>query len=300
VRLLTYIPGKLFAVTRPHTAELLHSLGSMMGRMDRALQGFTHPAAQRSLKWDLQQAMWIRDYLQYISQPARRAMVERFYAQFEMDVLPILPTLRSSIIHNDANDYNILVSETNGITSSQVAGVIDYGDMVQTCTAGELAIAAAYAMLGKADPLAAAAAVVAGYHEAFPLTEAELDVLYPLICMRLCVSLVNSAYQQQVEPHNDYLKISEQPAWALLEQLQGIHPRFAYYTFRNACQLPSCPDSNAIVQWLTNNAGNIGRVVEPDLDSIKLVIFALTPAGRGLGTMAEVADCEPFDRHVFI
>ena len=298
-RLLTYIPGKLFAVTRPHTAELLHSLGSMMGRMDRALQGFSHPAAQRSLKWDLQQAMWIRDYLQYISQPARRAMVERFYAQFEIGVLPILPTLRSSIIHNDANDYNILVSETNGITSSQVAGVIDYGDMVQTCTAGELAIAAAYAMLGKADPLAAAAAVVAGYHEAFPLTEAELDVLYPLICMRLCVSVVNSAYQQQVEPRNDYLKISEKPAWALLEQLQGIHPRFAYYTFRSACQLPPCPDSNAIVQWLTNNADNIGRVVEPDLRTNNPVIFDLSTGSRELGTMAEVADLETFDRHVF-
>jgi Ser/Thr protein kinase RdoA (MazF antagonist) len=47
VRLLTYVPGRLFAETKPHTPELLHSLGSFLGRMDRALQNFMHPAAQR-------------------------------------------------------------------------------------------------------------------------------------------------------------------------------------------------------------------------------------------------------------
>ena len=297
VRLLTYIPGRLLAETRPHTPELLHGLGYMMGRVDQALQGFTHAAARRTLKWDLQQATWICDYLQHIAQPAGRAIVERFLSQFETGVLPILPTLRRSIIHNDANDYNILVSEADGM--KQVVSVIDFGDMVQTCTVCELAITAAYAMLGKADPLAAAASVVAGYHEAFPLTEAELTVLYPLICMRLCVSVVNVAYQQQVEPHNDYLRISERPAWALLEQLVDIHPRFAHYTFRSACRLSPCTNTNAIVQWLANNTDKIGRVVEPDLRTNNKVIFDLSTGSRELGTLSEVADLETFNRSIF-
>src|SRR6266699_1907577 len=298
VRLLTYVPGRILAEVKPHSPALLHSLGGMLGRLDRALQDFTHPAAQRTLRWDLRHAVWIRDYLQYITQPERRAIVERFLSQFETQVLPVLPTLPMSIIHGDPNDYNVLVSEADA-GYRQVVSLIDFVDVVHTNTVCDLAVAAAYAMLNKADPLATAANVVAGYHEAFPLTEAELDVLYPLICMRLCVSVVNSAYQQQVEPHNDYLKISEQPAWALLEQLQGIHPRFAYYTFRNACQLPPCPDNSAIIQWLTNNADNLGRVVEPDLRTNNAVIFDLSTGSRELGTMAEVADLETFDRHVF-
>src|SRR5438874_2825611 len=53
VRILTYIPGKVLAETRPHTPELLYSLGSMMGKMDYALRDFTHAAAHRTLKWDL-------------------------------------------------------------------------------------------------------------------------------------------------------------------------------------------------------------------------------------------------------
>ena len=43
--------------------------------------------------------------------------------------------------------------------------------MVYSYTVNEVAIAAAYAMLDKADPLSVAAHVVAGYHAENPLTE---------------------------------------------------------------------------------------------------------------------------------
>jgi 4-aminobutyrate aminotransferase-like enzyme/Ser/Thr protein kinase RdoA (MazF antagonist) len=298
VRLLTYVPGKLLAAARPHTDELLSSLGSVLGKIDRGLSDFAHPAAQRSLKWDLQQALWIREYLQYLAQPERRAFVERFLGQFEAQVLPALPNLRTSIIHNDANDYNVLVSEA-GSEARQVVSIIDFGDMVQTATICELAIAAGYAMLGKADPLAAAARVVSGYHEVFPLTEAELEVLYPLICIRLCVSVVNSAYQRQIEPDNEYLTISEQPAWALLEQLATIHPRLALYTFRHACHLPPCPQTGPIVEWLQQHPEAMGRVVEPDLRSTKSLVLDLSIGSPDIPNLAELSDVERFSQRLF-
>ena len=43
----------------------------------------------------------------------------------------------------------------------RVAGLIDFGDMVDSATVTDLAIAAAYAMTGKHDPLGAASHVVA-------------------------------------------------------------------------------------------------------------------------------------------
>ena len=299
VRLLNYIPGKLFAKVKPHTPALLHSLGDLLGRMDRALQDFTHPAAHRILKWDLQRAGWIRDYLQCIEQPARRAIVEGFLDRFEMEVLPVLPELRTSSIHGDANDYNILVSEPVAGKPMQVVSVIDYGDMVHTYTVCELAIAVAYAMLGKADPLAAAAQVVAGYHQAFPLSEQELAALYPLICARLCITVVNSAYQRQADPHNGYLTISEQPAWELLEQLVDVHPRLAHYTFRHACDLSPCPQTGAIVRWLESNPDMLGRVVEPDLRAANKVIFDLSIGSRELGNLEDLSNVEWFTQHLF-
>jgi 4-aminobutyrate aminotransferase-like enzyme/Ser/Thr protein kinase RdoA (MazF antagonist) len=297
-RLLTYVPGALFAEVKPHTPHLLRSLGSILGRLDAGLSDFAHPAARRFLKWDLQHALWIREYLQHVTQPERRASIEQFLALFEAQAMPLFPALRTSIIHNDANDYNILV---NGVSAQprEVVSLVDFGDMVQTYTVCEVAIAAAYAMMGKADPLTAAARVVAGYHEAFSLTEPELEALYPLICARLCVSVVNSAYQQTLKPHDDYVTISEQPAWALLEQLAQIPPALAHYTFRAACHLPPCPQTGALVQWLKDHQGELRRVVEPDLRIVDTLVFDLSIGSPEVPNLTEAADVERFTRRLF-
>jgi len=298
MRLLTYVPGQLFAHVNPHTPTLLHSLGRVMGTIDRALQDFSHPAARRTLKWDLPHAAWIRDYIHHITPPDRRAIVEGMLAQFETQVVPALPTLRTGVIYNDANDYNILVGPGDPY-ERQVVGVIDFGDLVETQTICELAIALAYAMMDKADPLAAAAHVVAGYHAAFPLTEAELAVLFPLICTRLCLTVTNSAYQRHVEPDNPYLVISERPAWILLETLAATPPQLAHYMFRQACGLPPCPHSPAVVAWLTTNRDRIGRLVEPDLSLETPVVFDLSVGSLELGNSADFADVTSFTRKLF-
>ena len=77
-----------------------------------------------------------------------------------------------------------------------MTSVVDFGDMLRTWIANEPAVACAYAMLDKPDPLAAAVPIVEGYHAAFPLHEAEIEALFPLICSRLAVSVVNSACQR--------------------------------------------------------------------------------------------------------
>ena len=85
-------------------------------------------------------------------------------------------------------------------------------------------MAAAYAMLGKDDPLAAAAAVVAGYHEAFPLEEEEVALLFPLVGARLAVSVTNSALRTKAGRADPYVTVSEAPAWEALERLDRRPP----------------------------------------------------------------------------
>jgi Ser/Thr protein kinase RdoA (MazF antagonist) len=228
--LLTYVPGTVLANVNPHTPELLRSLGEFLGEMDVALADFSHPAAHRELKWDLAHPGWIRDYLQHIGDPKRRALVERFLAMYESEVAPALKSLRRSVIYGDANDYNVLVNPP-WPQPRKVISVIDFGDMHHGLTVTEVAIAAAYAMLGENDPLSAASAVVAGYHRVFPLYEAEIAVLHMLMGMRLAVSVTNSAHRKSLVPGDPYLTISEAPAWEALETLASIHPRFARYTF---------------------------------------------------------------------
>lgn len=296
MRLLSYIPGTLLVHTNPHTPELLFTLGQTLGALDLALQDFTHPAALRVLKWDLQRANWACDYLHTIARPDQRELVERFLTQYTTRVQPTLSTLRTSIIHNDPNDYNVVVQKHG--TGSRI-GLVDFGDMLWTQTINELAIAAAYVMLEKPDPLAAAAHLIAGYHATFPLSALELEVLYPLICTRLCVSVTNSAYQKKAAPDNVYLLISEQPAWALLEKLAAISPAFALATFRNACGLAPGPTSAVVVDWLKKHAGQIKPVIEPDVKTMPPVIFDLSIGSLEMGSPQEWSDPESFTRMLF-
>ena len=61
-----------------------------------------------------------------------------------------------------------------------------------------------------------AAAVIAGYQAVNPRPEAELALLHNLIAMRLCVSASVAAHNQTLEPENEYLQVSAQPAWHCL------------------------------------------------------------------------------------
>src|SRR6202158_3608626 len=78
VWMLSYVPGTMLAKARPHSPELLQSLGGFLGAMDAALADFAHPAARRELKWDLARAGWIRQHLHLIHDASQRVLAEKF------------------------------------------------------------------------------------------------------------------------------------------------------------------------------------------------------------------------------
>ena len=253
VRLLTHLTGVALADVKPQTQSLLAENGRLLAQLDAALLDFAHPAMERRLHWDLQHAQeTISSYARYIKSPEKRALVDRFLERFLLEVAPHLPELRRSVIHSDGNDHNIIVSPDKK-APRHVVGLIDFGDMVYSYTVFEPAIAAAYAMLDKDDPLAVAAAVVGGYHAELPLTEQELALLPTLIAIRLCISVALSAYQQVEEPDNPYLSISERPAWDLLARLAELPAGLLHYSLRAACGLEPYPQHETLVSWLQAN-----------------------------------------------
>jgi 4-aminobutyrate aminotransferase-like enzyme/Ser/Thr protein kinase RdoA (MazF antagonist) len=282
VWMLGWMSGRPLAEIRPRYGTALNDLGRLLGRMDAALADFTHPAARRQLKWDLTRAGWIRQHLERIADAGRRGLVERFLALYDATVVPVLPDLRRSVIHGDANDYNVLVETPRGRPPRTVS-VIDLGDMHHGATVCEPAVAAAYALLDAPDPLAAAARVVAGYHAAVPLTDMELAVLFPLICARLCVSVVNSADHGSAAGDDPYATISERPAWAALERLAGIPSRLAQYTFRAACGLAPVPHGPRVEAWLAKQRGSAAALLGMDARTARSLVFDLSVGSLDLG-----------------
>jgi len=236
VRLLTYLPGTFFSNLEAHSQALFENLGQVLGEMDRIMENFYHPSLHYYFNWDLQNFLDLEVNIPLLQPLAVRRLVKYFMRQYNTVVSPILPKLRRSVIHNDANGYNILVQAKG--KDWLITGFIDFGDMIYTHTIFELAIAIAYAIPGQPDPLETACRITAGYHQKYPLNELELEVLFPLISARLCTTLLISASQLQLDPKNEYLTISVEPAREALETLIKIDPLKALKAFRDACGFP--------------------------------------------------------------
>lgn len=204
VRLVTYLPGVPLAQIDVHTPELLRDLGNKLGQMDRALAGFDHPAVHRDFHWDLANGNRVID--EYSGLVDNRELVLECRVQIKSN-------LRRSVIHGDANDYNVLVE------ADRVSGLIDFGDLVHSWTVGNLAVALAYVVLGKDDPRAAADHVIEGYVQEFQLRDEELEVLWKLVRLRLAMSICLAAHQQRQRPENEYLDISQRAIRETLPRL---------------------------------------------------------------------------------
>lgn len=270
IRILNFLEGVFWVDEKNKTTELQHDLGSFLGKMDHALQDFSHPAMHRSYTWDISHASEAGDNLKHIRNHEKRRIAGYFLLQFDTEVLPHIHRLRHAYIHNDANDYNVLVQ------GNRVSGLIDFGDMVYTALINNLAIACTYAMLDEEDPLAVAASLVAGYHKSYALTEQEVDLLYYLIAGRLCISVTQSAYNASLDSNNEHHFITEKPAWDLLFKLITINPVKAQDAFRKACGFKGLITVDDYSDLLEIRKKKIGRNLSIGYqDKLKIVKGAL-------------------------
>jgi 4-aminobutyrate aminotransferase-like enzyme/Ser/Thr protein kinase RdoA (MazF antagonist) len=232
VRLVTWLRGVPLARLPSPPPALLEDLGRHVGKLDSALAYFDHPAIHRDFHWDLANATRvIRDRLPLVHDGDVRALVESLSTRSWREVESRQHWLRRSAIHNDANDWNVLVDD------DRVAGIIDFGDMVHSWTVADLAVAIAYAVLEKSDPLATATHIVRGYRSEHRLLDEEIATLFPLVCLRLCMSVCIAAWQQRQRPDDEYLGISQVHICRTLPTLATIGASRAENAIREACAL---------------------------------------------------------------
>jgi 4-aminobutyrate aminotransferase-like enzyme len=216
-----------------------------MGRLGRALAGFDHRAAFRpDFLWHLDNALHVEPWAREIVHRTDHDLVTEAFQRYRHRVVPVVAHLRTAVVHNDANDRNVLVD------GGHVSGIIDFGDVVLGRQIHELAVTLAYALLDQPDVVAAGADVIGAYHAEFPLTDDELRVVYDLAATRLAMSVAISTHQGARFPDNDYLVVSQAPALRLLRRLMAIRPEYLHFSAREAVGLPPVPQSNRIVHWL--------------------------------------------------
>ena len=204
VRLLTWLPGVMLQASE-RTQVQRRACGVICARMGQALRGFHHPAGRRPLLWDYRHVAALGPVLEDVLKhqpgygPAK--FVSSFLGQYMKHAQPRFDLLRQQVLHNDMNLRNVLVDPQD---NTRIAGVIDFGDMVDSALAGDVAITATAQVTSAATLEAEVLDMVQAYHAVEPLQQAELFMLPWLIRARLVMGILIPAWHHIKNPTNEH------------------------------------------------------------------------------------------------
>ena len=189
--LLSYLPGELLT-DAVAGAGLLRHVGATLGRVDRALRGFFHPALAQHIAWDVRRLPELAEFSSHIASADLRGMVRGVISGLDQR-LPALRALRSQAIHGDSHGGNLLI----GGTPTAVCGVLDFGDMIHAPVVMEPAVSIAELLMeGVAEP-EIVSAVLEGYTGVQALDPADVDVLFDLVTARHATTVLVHAWRVQ-------------------------------------------------------------------------------------------------------
>jgi 4-aminobutyrate aminotransferase-like enzyme/murein DD-endopeptidase MepM/ murein hydrolase activator NlpD len=256
---------------------LLEDFGRTIASLGCALADFDHPAIHRDFHWDLANARRVIDeYRPLVTDPELGRAVDTTVERFDARVRPFVAGLPRRAIHNDLNDYNVLV--TGGVAGAdgvRVTGIVDFGDMVHSYRSADLAIAGAYMMLGADDPLEAIVDMTRGYASVSVPREDELEALFGLSAMRLCVSACIAAHQRRLRPDNEYLDVSQAAIRVTLPALARIPFGLAAAALRGATGLEPSPSGDRVRTWLARQHNNFAPVMPFDPSEDPVLVLDL-------------------------
>ncbi|WP_339109645.1 phosphotransferase [Thioclava sp. GXIMD4216] len=216
-RLLSFVEGTPLDMmdARPET---LPEIGRVLGELRLALSGFTHPAQNRELVWDVQHVMRLRPLLAEVDLPPdHHALAGQAFARLA-EVAHRIPALERQVVHNDFYASNIVADPETG----RLTGVIDFGDVVESAVAIDLAVAMMGQILTDFTPdqdiFAPAYPVLAGYLEVAPIAKTDLAMVPHMVMARVLVRAVMTQYRAALMPENaPYILRKAAPSWAQLQ-----------------------------------------------------------------------------------
>src|SRR6266516_4798994 len=134
VRMYDVLPGRGRIDGREVPDAALGGWGEMTARVGHALRGFFHPAARRTMLWDVQHTARTRELVDSVRDRRHRDLVERVLDRFDEVVTPVWPSLRAQVVHGDLTTDNALVDDAGRIT-----GIVDFGDMSHSALVTDIA-----------------------------------------------------------------------------------------------------------------------------------------------------------------
>jgi len=202
-RLLTYLDGEILDYARTDDAQR-RAIGAAAARLSLALADFAHPASDRPLPWDLKQVGTLRPVLGHVTDPDARAHAARVLDRFDAHTGAALAATRQQVVHHDLNPDNLVVDHHD---PAFVTGILDFGDMVRSSVAADLAVVMCYAagahgFSADRDPWTEPYDVADGYLAVRGLRDDERELLPDLVRARLAQRQIVNSWLAAADPAN--------------------------------------------------------------------------------------------------
>ena len=222
IRLVTFLDGTPLAEFPYLAPTVLRRQGWLAASAAAALADFEHPGLDRTLQWDLQHASnVVTAFADSIPDADGRADIVSEMARAQAMIDRYAPNLRSAPCHADVTDVNVVVQQRAG--QPWPDALIDFGDLLRTWIAGDVAVAGVSLISHQVDdPLSVIANVLRGYHDVYPLTDDEVAALWPLVVARAASNVASSEHQARLEPDDAYVTESVKDDWTIYRSVRSV------------------------------------------------------------------------------
>ena len=199
IRLIAFMDGRVVEDTpEAYCDQYYFNIGATMGRMNAALQSFYHPhAGSNQHLWDLGHCLQLRNMLPGIPKGELRDLLTKTLDKAEHHTLPALKKTRCQLVHQDANDANVMVHHDD---PTEIAAVLDFGDIGFNSILAEIVTISETYGEGENDPIRPLLHVAQGYDSAYPLTGQEVDLLFDVMRLRLAMASLIINYRKLNDP----------------------------------------------------------------------------------------------------
>jgi 4-aminobutyrate aminotransferase-like enzyme/Ser/Thr protein kinase RdoA (MazF antagonist) len=224
------VTGETLADVVQVDGALAEELGVLAARSVLALQNLDHPGADRKIQWELTHALEVVERLAADLPPDRRQSC-RDAAAAAMSRIQELGDLPRQVVHGDLNCDNIMRD------GQGTDWIVDLGDAARSWRVAEIAMVAAD-VLGRSGDLALVSRAVRGYAATAPLSDDEIDAVWPLVVLRGAVLAVSGWSQLRIDPDNAYARERIEHEWTVFERAASYDHREATAQLRLAAGRP--------------------------------------------------------------
>ncbi|KAA0099694.1 aminotransferase [Mycolicibacterium sp. P1-18] len=217
-RVITHVSGATLMGSGYLSPATVARMGELAAKVSVALADLSHPASVRVLQWDLRHAERVIATLapdEPDTEVRQFASAVAESAQRRLDA--VSSRLPTQLGHFDITDDNVI-----GKPGALPDAVIDFGDVAESWAVNEIAVTVSSLLHHDGLTPAHTLPAILAFHSIRPLSEDEVDAIWPLVALRGVVLALSGRQQVRLDAKNAYADAALDREFLVLRQAASV------------------------------------------------------------------------------